>query len=102
MSFCFDFLSVVTEVRTRLAVLWRQLRAPFRPAAIQYKAPGLRCHARSKTVCTCPLDSAGLERAFHLSLVLDDYRNFQILNLKITTQKEGRQGYAREKIVSIE
>ena len=84
------------------AILRRQLRTPFRASAIQDLPPALGRHARSKAVCACPLDSAGLERAFHLSLVLDDYRNFQILNLKITTQKEGRQGYAREKIVSIE
>ena len=50
-----------------LAILRRQLRAPFRPAAIQDKAPGFCRHPRSKTVCACPLDSAGLERAFHLS-----------------------------------
>ena len=62
-------------VRATLASSRRQLRAPFRAAALQDKAAGLRCHARSKAVCACPLDSAGLERAFHLSLVLDDCRN---------------------------
>jgi len=67
-------------------MLRRQLRAPFRPAALQDKAAGLVRHARSEAVCACPLDSAGLEGAFHLYYFLDDCRNLKIPNLKIATQ----------------
>jgi hypothetical protein len=68
-------------------MLRRQLRAPFRPAALQDEAAGLCRHARSETVCACPLDSAGLERAFHMDWFLDERRNLKTSNLKTATQK---------------
>jgi hypothetical protein len=76
--------------------LRRQLRTPFRASAIQDLPPALCCHARSKAMCACPLDSAGLERAFHFP------QSWTCRNLKRAAQKEGRQGYAGEKFVSIE
>jgi hypothetical protein len=46
--------------------LRRELCAAFGTTALQYKATGLRCHARAEAVSTCPLQCAGLERAFHV------------------------------------
>ncbi len=105
MSSCFGLFSVVTViVAQRLssivhhahAILRRQLRAPFRASAIQDLPPALCCHARSKAVCACPLDSAGLERAFHL------LQSWTGRHLQMAAQKEGGKGYAGEKFVSIE
>jgi hypothetical protein len=93
MSSCFGLFSVVTEIAAqRLSSivhhapdnLRRQLRTPFRAPAIQDLPPALCCHARSKAVCACPLDSAGLERAFHLP------QSWTCSNHKMAAQKEGR------------
>ena len=47
-------------------VLRCQLRPPLGTAALQDLTPGLGRHACSKAMSARSLDSAGLERAFHL------------------------------------
>lgn len=95
MSFCFGLFSVVTEsaaqrlsciVRDARDILRRQLRAPFRASTIQDFPPAFCCHARSKAVCACPLDSAGLKGAFHLR------HSWACRNLKIAAKKKAGKG----------
>lgn len=44
----------------------RQLRPSLRATALQHEAAGLRCHSRSESMRTSPLESAGLKCSFHL------------------------------------
>ena len=46
--------------------LWRQARTPFCTALFDDAATGFRGHSRAESMRACPLDFAGLERAFHL------------------------------------
>ena len=57
-----EFCCVVVTVAYGL---WRQLRAAFCAAALEYEAPGFGGHACAETVGACALDFAGLKCAFH-------------------------------------
>jgi len=58
LVFCCVVVTVAYE-------LWRQLRAAFCAAALEYEAPGFSGHAGTESVGACALDFAGLESAFH-------------------------------------